>query len=133
MITAADFAIAVPGKFSRDERLKSRYGGFAFEPEGGWGGDGIDSFGYDELQSSMREIATFSRGDSVQGAIIGFEPNGALVEIGVKSSAYCTLQEMALVKPNKPEEALEVGGGKLHRGMQQGRVPGRQRGQVADE
>jgi len=109
MITAADFAIAVPGKFSRDERLKSRYGGFAFEPEGGWGGDGIDSFGYDELQSSMREIATFSRGDSVQGTIIGFEPNGALVEIGVKSSAYCSLQEMALVKPNKPEQALEVG------------------------
>ena len=109
MITAADFAIAVPGKFSRDERLKSRYGGWAFEPEGGWGGDGIDSFGYDELQSSMREIATYSRGDSVQGTIIGFEPNGALVEIGVKSSAYCTLQEMALVKPNKPEEALEVG------------------------
>ena len=38
MITAADFAIATPGKFSRDERLKSRYGGWAFEPEGrlGW-------------------------------------------------------------------------------------------------
>merc|ERR1719231_176086 len=57
----------------------------------------------------MREIATFSRGDSVQGTVIGFEPNGALVDIGVKSSAYCTLQEMALVKPDKPEEALEVG------------------------
>ena len=77
-------------------------------PRGGWGGD-ADSFGYDELQSSMREIATFSRGDTTKGTIIGFEPNGALVEIGVKSSAYCTLQEMALVKPNKPEEALEVG------------------------
>jgi len=111
MITAADFAIAVPGKFSRDERLRSRYSGFAFEPEGGWGDSGGDfeGFGYDELSSSMREIATFTRGDTTTGTIIGFEPNGALVEIGVKSSAYCTLQEMALVKPNKPEEALEVG------------------------
>jgi len=110
MITAADFEIAVPGKFSRDERLRSRYGGFAFEPEGGWGdAEGVESFGYDELQTSMREIATFTRGDTTTGTIIGFEPNGALVEIGVKSSAYCTLQEMALVKPNKPEEALEVG------------------------
>merc|ERR1719231_1456922 len=57
----------------------------------------------------MREIATFSRGDSVQGTVIGFEPNGALVDIGVKSSAYCTLQEMALVKPDKPELELEIG------------------------
>merc|ERR1719502_612061 len=57
----------------------------------------------------MVDIPTFSRGDTTQGSIIGFEPNGALVDIGVKSSAYCTLQEMALVKPDKPEECLEVG------------------------
>jgi ribosomal protein S1 len=57
----------------------------------------------------MREIATFTRGDTTTGQVIGFEPNGALVDIGVKSSAYCTLQEMALVKPDKPENCLEVG------------------------
>ena len=107
-MSASDFTIANPGKFSRDERLKSRYSGFAFEPEGGWE-DENNGFGYDELASSMREIATFARGDTTTGTIIGFEPNGALVEIGVKSSAYCSLQEMALVKPAKPEEALEVG------------------------
>merc|ERR1719486_109519 len=69
----------------------------------------MDSFGYDELASSMSEIPTFSRGDVTTGSIIGFEPNGALVDIGVKSSAYCALGEMALVKPSKCEDVFAIG------------------------
>jgi len=102
------FAIAEPGSLTKDERMRSRYGGMAFEPDEGFLGEAPD-FGYDELQASMSEIPTFSRGDTTVGSVIGFEPNGALVDIGVKSSAYVTLQEMALVKPDKPEQALEVG------------------------
>lgn len=89
--TESAFSIANPGTLSRDERLRSRYSGFAFEPEGGWLDDG-DLFSYDDLASSMREIASFSRGDVTTGEVIGFEPNGALVDIGVKSSAYCTVR-----------------------------------------
>jgi len=94
---------------SKAERMRSRYSGFAYVPDEGWASDADDAFSYDELASSMREIASFTRGDTCTGSVIGFEPNGALVDIGVKSSAYCTLQEMALVKPDKPENCLEVG------------------------
>ncbi|KAL1499367.1 hypothetical protein AB1Y20_011574 [Prymnesium parvum] len=97
------------GKITRDERLRSRYSGFAFEPEGGWK-DEMASFGYDELAASMVEIASYARGDTVKGTVLGFEPNGAMVDIGVKSSAYVTIQEMALVKPDKPEQGLDLGG-----------------------
>jgi len=105
------FTIANPGVMSRDERLRSRYSGFAFEPEGGWADDvaADDPFTYDELASSMSEMTSYTRGDTTTGEVIGFEPNGAMVDIGVKSSAYCTLQEMALVKPDKPENCLEIG------------------------
>jgi small subunit ribosomal protein S1 len=101
--------ISTPGLMSREERLRSRYANLAYIPEDGWGGAEVVDFSYDDLQASMREIASFARGDITTGSVIGFEPNGALVDIGVKSSAYCTLQEMALVKPDKPEQALELG------------------------
>lgn len=104
----AGFAIKKAGSMSRDERLRSRYSGLKFVPEGGWADNAVD-FSYDELSQSMNAIPTFSRGDVTTGSIIGFEPNGALVDIGVKSSAYVTLQEMALVKPDKPENCLALG------------------------
>jgi small subunit ribosomal protein S1 len=105
----AGFGVKNPGSLTRDERLRSRYGGLAFEPEDGWLGAQTAEFSYDDLAASMNEIPTFTRGDVTTGSIIGFEPNGALVDIGVKSSAYVTLQEMALVKPDKPENCLELG------------------------
>jgi small subunit ribosomal protein S1 len=105
---ANTFAISNPGSLTKDERMRSRYG-LAYEPEGGWENEQGVLFSYDELASSMREIATFDRGDMTTGQVIGFEPNGALVDIGVKSSAYCSLQEMALVKPDKPEHCLKLG------------------------
>jgi small subunit ribosomal protein S1 len=108
-IDASSFGISNPGSLSRDERLRSRYSGYVYEPEGGWGDSADELFSYDELSASMREMVTYTRGDTTTGEVIGFEPNGALIDINVKSSAYCTLQEMALVKPSKPEEAMEIG------------------------
>ena len=92
---AKELSIATPGKFSKSERMASRYGGFVFEPEGIEDAD----FSYDDLQASMIEMTSYTRGDTCEGTVLGFEPNGALVDIGVKSSAYVNLQEMALVKP----------------------------------
>lgn len=106
-MTAADFK--VPGTMSKQERLRSRYSGIAFEPEGGWGTEAEELFGYDDLSAQMIEISSFSRGDSCTGEVISFEPNGALIDIGVKSSAYCSLVEMAIDKPAKPEDSMDLG------------------------
>jgi len=101
--------ISNPGSFTRDERLRSRYSGLQFVPEGGWM-DEAAGFGYDEMAASMVEIPSYTRGDTVTGSVLGFEPNGAMIDIGVKSSAYVATQEMALVKPDKPEQGLDLGG-----------------------
>ena len=85
-------------KWSKQARDTSRYASFAFTPEG------LDTssdvgFSYEDLAASVGEIKKYSRGDTVTGSVVSFEPNGAVVDIGVKSSAYCGLSEMALVKP----------------------------------
>lgn len=94
---------------TKQERMRSRYSGLAFEPEGGWGTEAEEVFGYDDLSAQMIEISSFSRGDTCSGEVISFEPNGALIDIGVKSSAYCALVEMAIAKPAKPEESMDLG------------------------
>ena len=43
----------------------------------------------------MTEMVSYTRGETCTGTILGFEPNGAMVDIGVKSSAYCTVREAA--------------------------------------
>jgi small subunit ribosomal protein S1 len=55
------------------------------------------------------DIKKYARGDSATGTVVSFEPNGAVVDIGVKSSAYCSLTEMALTKPDKPEFVFSIG------------------------
>ena len=85
------------GKFSKAARDRSRYASFAFAPDSVANLD--VGFSYEELQASVGEIKTYTRGDMVTGTVSSFEPNGAVVDIGVKSSAYCGLSEMALVKP----------------------------------
>ena len=105
------FAISSPGTMTRDERLNSRYGGFLFEPEEDLGAPAAEDvgFSYEDMAASMEDIKSFSRGDICRGVVLGFEPNGALVDIGVKSSAYVSIGEAALVKPDKIEGALEIG------------------------
>jgi small subunit ribosomal protein S1 len=102
--------ISKPGTLTRDERLTSRYGGGLFEPDGGWGElTAADTFSYEDMAASMQEIVKYSRGDRCKGVILGYEPNGALVDIGAKSSAYCALSEAALTKPDKVEVVFEIG------------------------
>jgi len=103
--------ISKPGAMSRDERLTSRYGGWTFEPEGGWAdAESYEApFSYEDMASTMKEIVKYTRGDRTKGTILGFEPNGALVDIGAKSSAYCALTEAALVKPDKVEQVFSIG------------------------
>lgn len=103
--------IATPGRFTKTERMRSRYGGAAFQPEEGWTDAALNSgFSYEELSASVGEMLSFERGDTCDGVVLGFEPNGALVDIGVKSSAYVTLTESAIEKPSRPEEVFELGG-----------------------
>jgi small subunit ribosomal protein S1 len=94
-------------KWSKAARDRARYASFGFQPESVAELD--VGFSYEELQASVGEIKTYTRGDTVQGSVISFEPNGAVVDIGVKSSAYCGLNEMALAKPDKPENVMSIG------------------------
>merc|ERR1719181_1228162 len=65
-------------------------------------------FSYEDMAASIGEITTYSRGDTCKGTVMAFEPAGAMVDIGVKSAAFCSLQEMALVKPDRPEYVLDL-------------------------
>ena len=94
--------------WTKMDKMKSRYGGLIFQPDENLVGDDI-GFSYDEMSAQMQEIISYTRGDTCTGTILGFEPNGALVDIGVKSSAYCALGEMALVKPSKCEDVFAIG------------------------
>ncbi|EOD04413.1 hypothetical protein EMIHUDRAFT_69198 [Emiliania huxleyi CCMP1516] len=87
--------------------MRSRYG-VAYEPEGGWAPQ-EDAISYADLEAGVGDIASFSRGDSVTGTVLGFEPNGVLIDIGVKSSAYCPIGEAALEKPMRPEDVFDLG------------------------
>ena len=80
--------------WTKMDKMKSRYGGLIFQPDENLVGDDI-GFSYDEMSAQMQEIISYTRGDTCTGTILGFEPNGALVDIGVKSSAYCTVREAA--------------------------------------
>jgi hypothetical protein len=100
--------MVVADKWSQKQRDASRYASFAFAPEG-LDLDSDEGFTYEELAASMGDIKKYARGDSATGTVVSFEPNGAVVDIGVKSSAYCSLTEMALTKPDKPEFVFSIG------------------------
>lgn len=78
------------------------------------GVDGEDEFDFvdfsmDDMDEQMKHMIAVSRGETVTGTVIGLPPDGALIEIGVKSSAFCPLLELGMVKPAKPEDVLEIG------------------------
>jgi len=100
--------MVVADKWSQKQRDASRYASFAFAPEG-LDLDSDEGFTYEELAASMGDIKKYARGDSATGTVVSFEPNGAVVDIGVKSAAYCSLTEMALTKPDKPEFVFSIG------------------------
>lgn len=105
---AATMVATLDQKWSKQQQDRSRYSSFAFVPEGFDASSDV-GFSYEDLAASVGEIKKYARGDSVTGSVVSFEPNGAVVDIGVKSSAYCALTEMALVKPDKPELVFNIG------------------------
>lgn len=67
-------------------------------------------FSYDDFASAIAEFDySFEDGDICIGRVYQYEPNGALVDIGAKASAYCPLPEMSMNRIEKPEEALTIG------------------------
>lgn len=67
-------------------------------------------FGYDDFANAMADFDyNFKDGDKCVGRVYQFEPNGALVDIGAKASAYIPMTEMSMLKLDKPEDGLEVG------------------------
>ena len=100
--------MVVADKWSQKARDASRYASFAFQPEG-LDLNSDEGFTYEDLAASVGDIKKYARGDSATGTVVSFEPNGAVVDIGVKSSAYCSLTEMALTKPDKPELVFSIG------------------------
>jgi small subunit ribosomal protein S1 len=67
-------------------------------------------FSYDEFANAMSDFDyNFKDGDRCVGRVYQYEPNGALVDIGAKASAYCPLPEMSMHRLDKPEDALDLG------------------------
>lgn len=76
-------------------------------------GKGISAnsgFSYDEFEQAMGKYdKRFQVNDICVGKVYTIEPNGALVDIGAKASAYVPLQELAIHTPDSVEEVLNVG------------------------
>lgn len=67
-------------------------------------------FSYEDFEAAVSQFDySFESGDICTGRVYQFEPNGALVDIGAKASAFCPLVEMSMGRIDKPEEALVVG------------------------
>jgi small subunit ribosomal protein S1 len=97
--------ISTPGKMTQAERMRSRYGGFAFEPDEAY----EDGFSYEDMKATMGEVPTFERGKLVNGLITGFAPNGAYVDIGGKSAAYVSNDDATLGRISRPDEVFQIG------------------------
>jgi small subunit ribosomal protein S1 len=103
---ASTFTISTPGKMTQAERMRSRYGGFVFDPEDTGEAAG---FSYEEMQASMGDIPTFERGTMISGTVTGFAPSGAYVDMGGKSAAYVSNDDATLGKISRPDEVFEIG------------------------
>eukprot|EP00177_Eucheuma_denticulatum_P007041 GFKZ01012811.1.p1 GENE.GFKZ01012811.1~~GFKZ01012811.1.p1 ORF type:complete len:405 (+),score=75.09 GFKZ01012811.1:46-1215(+) len=67
-------------------------------------------FGYDDFENAIADFNySFESGDICTGRVYQFEPNGALIDIGAKASAYCPLPELSMTKVDRPEDAVELG------------------------
>lgn len=67
-------------------------------------------FNYDDFEQAISEFDySFEYGQICTGRVYQYEPNGALVDIGAKASAYCPLAEMSMNRVDKVEQILEIG------------------------
>eukprot|EP00752_Nemacystus_decipiens_P017500 g15688.t1 len=68
-----------------------------------------DTAAYEDFQSLLTgQKVSFARGEIVEGTVIQFEPNGALIDIGAKATAYMPAREASLTEVESMEELLEL-------------------------
>lgn len=88
---------------SKFDRMREKYGlpKVSLEKSG---------FDYNDFASAIADFDySFETGDICVGRVYQYEPNGALVDIGAKASAYCPLNEMSMQRIEKPEQAVRIG------------------------
>jgi small subunit ribosomal protein S1 len=103
---AANAAATVAGKnkenLSKFDRMRLKFGLPVAQEKSG--------FGYEDFANAMSDFDyNFKDGDKCVGRVYQFEPNGALVDIGAKASAYCPVFEMSMTKLERPEDGLDIG------------------------
>ncbi|CAM9160283.1 unnamed protein product [Choristocarpus tenellus] len=66
-----------------------------------------ESYGdFDDLLGD--EKVNFERGETVVGTVVQFEHEGALIDIGAKSTAYMPLREVSLTEVDRAEDVLKL-------------------------
>lgn len=104
-VEAAEATVATKNKenLTKFDRMRLKYGLPRVE-------ESKSGFGYDDFASAIADFDyNFKDGDKCVGRVYQFEPNGALVDIGAKASAYIPMAEMSMLKLERPEEGLDVG------------------------
>lgn len=51
----------------------------------------------------------FTRGDVIKGTVVGFDSNGALIDVGSKTTAFVPLKEISNHSIEKPTDVLSIG------------------------
>lgn len=101
--TAVSLSVKKKENMTKFDRMRLKFGLPTAEEE-------KSGFGYDDFANAMADFDyNFKDGDKCVGRVYQFEPNGALVDIGAKASAYCPLFEMSMSKLDRPEEGLDIG------------------------
>jgi len=95
---------AATQSMSKFERLQSRWKG---EPRP------VDEtkagFSYDAFEAGLGDTScAFARGDVIQGKVVQYEYQGALVDIGAKSAAFMPLREAALIPDGDVATAVSI-------------------------
>ncbi|KAK4536214.1 hypothetical protein CDCA_CDCA07G2239 [Cyanidium caldarium] len=78
-----------------------------FAPERAAESDGLT---YAELDRALENVRLrFNPGDKVVGRVVQFEPDGALVDIGAKASAFLPLLEVSMNAVERVQDVLSLG------------------------
>uniref|UniRef100_A0A7R9UCG9 S1 motif domain-containing protein n=1 Tax=Pinguiococcus pyrenoidosus TaxID=172671 RepID=A0A7R9UCG9_9STRA len=70
----------------------------------------LAGFSYDDFENIFEDtLRRFVRGDRVTGSVVQIDPEGALVEIGAKSTALLTQKEAGLRSVGSVENVVSIG------------------------
>lgn len=69
----------------------------------------VSGFTYDDFEDAMGDHPSFNIDDVCIGKVYQLEPNGALVDIGAKASAYIPQNELCISAPNHVGDVLSPG------------------------